>query len=72
VAHSYHLTIETTRLSQIAVIKANSTRNASSGTERDGAGDVRLAIEDDRNRRRDHVSFLASPLPGAIWRSLAL
>jgi hypothetical protein len=50
----------------------NSTLSGSADTERDGAGDVRLAIGDDRNRQRDRVSFLASPLPEAIWRSLGL
>jgi hypothetical protein len=50
----------------------NSTRSDSADTERDDVGDVRLAIEDDRSRRRDRVSSLASLLPGAIWRSLGL
>jgi hypothetical protein len=48
----------------------HSIRSDSADTERDDAGDVRPAIEDDRSRRRDRVSSLASLLPGAIWRSL--
>jgi hypothetical protein len=43
----------------------NSTRSYSADTERDDAGDVRLAIEDDQSRRRDRASALSAAPPVA-------